>query len=84
MTEYWLSFALTDSAFLHTILGCADLHLSPNGICDRPRTLKHLNAAISIVNQRLENDELPTEATLVVVATMAILEVCTCEVNGER
>ena len=76
MTDYWLSLALTDDAFLHIILGCADSHFAPFGLCERPRTLKHLNAAISIVTRRIENDNHPSEATLVVVATMAMLEVC--------
>ncbi|KAJ5627747.1 hypothetical protein N7490_009975 [Penicillium lividum] len=37
-------------------------------------TIKHLNAAIHIVNKRIENYKVPTDATLVIVATMAIIE----------
>ncbi|KAJ6109164.1 hypothetical protein N7486_001398 [Penicillium sp. IBT 16267x] len=83
ITEYWISLVMVDDAFLHTILGCADLHFSP---CKAPQasltTIKHLNAAISIVNKRIENNEIPTDATLVIVATMALMEVRTPPPHG--
>ncbi|KAJ5917381.1 hypothetical protein N7466_010935 [Penicillium verhagenii] len=78
ITEYWISLVMVDDAFLHTILGCADLHFFPGKAPQASlTTIKHLNAAISIVNKRIENNEIPTDATLVIVATMALMEVRT-------
>jgi hypothetical protein len=78
ITEYWISLVMVDDAFLHTIIGCADLHFSPGKAPQASlTTIKHLNAAISIVNKRIENNEIPTDATLVIVATMALMEVST-------
>ncbi|KAJ5987488.1 hypothetical protein N7451_011853 [Penicillium sp. IBT 35674x] len=75
ITEYWISLVLTDDAFLHTIIGCADLHFSPSKAPQASlTTIRHLNAAISIVNKRIANREIPTDATLVIVATMALME----------
>ncbi|KAJ5096820.1 hypothetical protein N7456_007541 [Penicillium angulare] len=75
ITEYWLSLLMEDDAFLHTVLGCANSHYTPVGIdYDSLATLKHLNAAIAIVNRRIQNDEVPTDATLVVISTMALIE----------
>lgn len=76
MTEYWFSLAQTDGAFLHIILGCANLHLHPgSSVHQSVITVRHLNAAIAIVNRRIQRDEVPTDATLVVVSTMALIEV---------
>lgn len=76
MIDYWLEMAMSDSAFFHTLIGCADSYISPKGWKrNRPATIKHLNEAISIVNKRIEREEIPTDATLVVVATMACVEV---------
>lgn len=76
MTEYWLEMAMSDSAFFHTLLGCADSYVSPKGWQrNSPITVKHLNKAISIVNQRIKRDEIPSDGTIVVVATMACVEV---------
>ncbi|KAJ5553818.1 hypothetical protein N7513_003777 [Penicillium frequentans] len=75
ITEYWISLVMTDDAFLHTIIGCADLHFSPGKAPQASlTTIKHLNAAISIVNKRIVKNEIPTDATLVIVATMALME----------
>ncbi|KAJ5578804.1 uncharacterized protein N7459_007768 [Penicillium hispanicum] len=75
MTEYWLSLAYRDAAFMHTIIGCAESHFAESpSYHDRPITVKHLNAAISIINRRLANSEVITDGTLVVIATMAMIE----------
>lgn len=67
---------MEDDAFLHTILGCANSHYTPAGLnYDSVTTVKHLNAAIAIVNKRIQNDEVPTDATLIVISTMALIEV---------
>ncbi|KAJ6161193.1 hypothetical protein N7470_004589 [Penicillium chermesinum] len=75
MKQFWLEMALKDRAFFHTLLGCTCSYGSPKG---RKRnslaTIKHLNAAISIVNKRIKRDEIPSDTTLVVVATMACVE----------
>ncbi|KAH8692013.1 hypothetical protein BGW36DRAFT_386817 [Talaromyces proteolyticus] len=77
MTDYWIALAFQDSAFLHTLLGCADslsVDAPWRGIQSRPRATRHLNAAISLVNERIANLEFVTDEMLVVVATIAILE----------
>ena len=77
MTDYWLTLAMVDDAFLHTLIGCAESHFSTSKWThDRLLTVKHLNEAISIVNRRIANIELLSEGTLVVIATIAIIEVC--------
>ncbi|KAJ5731635.1 uncharacterized protein N7483_006143 [Penicillium malachiteum] len=78
MTDYWLPMAMVDDAFFHIILGCANSHFSPDEP-DKPDhnylvTIKHLNAAIAIVNKRIQNDKVPTAATLVTISTIAMIE----------
>jgi hypothetical protein len=76
MTDYWLPLAFKDPALLHVLLGCADSFAAKsNWMRERPVAVKHLNEAIAIVNHRLADDTcLASDETLVVIATMAIME----------
>ncbi|KAJ5720039.1 hypothetical protein N7493_006917 [Penicillium malachiteum] len=78
MAEYWLPRAMVDDAFFHILLGCANSHFSPDE-SNQPDykylvTIKHLNAAIAIVNKRIQSNEVPTATTLVVISTIAMIE----------
>ncbi|KAJ6015209.1 hypothetical protein N7540_009800 [Penicillium herquei] len=78
MAEYWLPLAMVDDAFFHIILGCANSHFSP-GEPNQPDhnylvTIKHLNAAIALVNKRIQSEKPPTAATLVIISTIAMIE----------
>ncbi|CRG91748.1 hypothetical protein PISL3812_08800 [Talaromyces islandicus] len=75
--DYWLPVAFRDGAFLHALLGCADSHIigkSQSRAQNRLRAIRHLNAAISIVNRRIADLESVTDETLLIVATIAIIE----------
>ncbi|KAJ5708618.1 hypothetical protein N7488_008419 [Penicillium malachiteum] len=78
MAEYWLPMAMVDDAFFHILLGCANSHFSPDELNEPDYnflvTIKHLNAAIAIVNKRIQSDEVPTATTLVVISTIAMIE----------
>lgn len=77
MAENWLPLAFQDSALLHFFIGCADAYVSGySTIKDGLRGLRHLHAAISIVNQRLrEGKGIVSSGTLTVTAGIALLEV---------
>lgn len=77
MLQYWAPLAVQDGAFLHTLISCAAAYLrTPDFDPSREVTAtKHLNHAISIVNQRITNTEAVSKGTLVIVATIAMLEV---------
>ncbi|KFY38225.1 hypothetical protein V494_04482 [Pseudogymnoascus sp. VKM F-4513 (FW-928)] len=76
IAEYWLPIAFNDPALLHSFIGCADVYVSGySTITDASRGLKHLQAAISIVNQRImEHTSVKSLGTLAVVAGIALLE----------
>lgn len=79
MREYWLPLAFQDCALFHSFIGCADVYVSGyTTIKDNFRGSRHLQAAISIVNQRLvERKYLNSAGSLSVIAGIALLEVRT-------
>ncbi|KAJ5887391.1 hypothetical protein N7495_007432 [Penicillium taxi] len=76
MTDYWFSLAFTDAAFFHTLISCAQSHFEEEINDSLSKTILHLNAAISIINERLNTPQYVTNGTLIVVATVAIIELC--------
>jgi hypothetical protein len=77
MADYWLPIAFHDAALLHALIGCADVYASGYmTISDGQRGLRHMQTAISIVNKRLEYPKTISSGTLVIVASLAMLEVC--------
>ncbi|KAF4633528.1 hypothetical protein G7Y89_g4592 [Cudoniella acicularis] len=76
MAEYWLPLAFQDAALLHSLIGCAEVYISGyKTVRDGLRGLRHLQAAISIVNQRLVGGtEVVSSGTLAVTAGIAMLE----------
>lgn len=83
VAEYWLPLAFQDAALIHSLIGCADVHVSGyKSIEDELRGLKHLQAAISIISRRLTGTKDATSCgTLTVVAGMAILEVSNFDIG---
>lgn len=77
MTDYWLPLAFQDGALLHSLIGCAVVYASGyTTINHRSRGLRHLHAAMSIVNQRISaGKDIMSSGTLTVIAGMALLEV---------
>lgn len=77
MAEYWLPLAFQDCAVLHSLIGCAQVYVSGyTTIKDGSRGLSHLNAAISIVNQRImAGNDIMSRGTFTVIAGIALLEV---------
>lgn len=75
--SYWLPLALNDAALLHSFIGCAGIFTGAYRSSQDTRGLKHLQASISIVQQRLTSQETLIESVVVpVVAGVALLEVC--------
>ncbi|KAF7563934.1 hypothetical protein G7046_g200 [Stylonectria norvegica] len=74
--DYWLPLAFRDGALLHNIIGCADVFVSGyTTVKDASKGLRHLNKAISIVNQRfMESKDVMSPGTLSVIAGIALLE----------
>lgn len=77
VAEYWIPLAFQDSALLHSLIGCADAYISGyRSINEGLRGLKHLQAAISIVNERIRaGKDIMSSGTLTVIAGIAMLEV---------
>lgn len=78
VTEKWLPMAFEDPALLHCIIFCVDGYDAfGRGTRERPEAIAHMEKAIAIVNDRLAAPEPDiTDATIVVVCTMAYGEVC--------
>jgi hypothetical protein len=75
-TEYWLPLAFHDAALLNAILACADAFGAvETGIKERPTAVIHLKESLRIVNERLQRSTNLSDATIVVIATLAIMEV---------
>jgi hypothetical protein len=75
MIEFWLPLTFHDGALLHALIGCADSFAARlSYFHERPISVKHLNEAISIVNKRISNACSVSDETLVVIATIAIIE----------
>lgn len=75
--KVWVPLALTDPALLHTILFCGDqFGAKLNSQKERPSAIKHLEQAIRIINERLQNplQEL-SDSTVAAVAGVALTEV---------
>lgn len=83
MKEYFLPIAFHDEALLHAILGCSGSYDTVAlGRGELRKAVFHLNESIRIVNDRLRSMP-PTvdEPTILVVATMAYLEVRPCSLS---
>ncbi|KAI1259718.1 hypothetical protein F5Y18DRAFT_408579, partial [Xylariaceae sp. FL1019] len=76
MADFWMPMAFQDPALLHTMIGCADAWITGYSTSRRPgREVMHLHQSISIVNERLQTTlDLASEATIAIVAGMALLE----------
>ena len=77
-TECWLPMAFHDAALLHAILACPDAwDALSTGLKERPTAVMLLREAIRIVSERLQAASPSTlsNATVVVIATLAIMEV---------
>ncbi|KAH8601794.1 hypothetical protein B0O99DRAFT_607473 [Bisporella sp. PMI_857] len=76
IAEYWMPLAFRDSAYIHSLIGCAEAYISSyKSVRDGSRALTHLQAAISIINHRLEEEkDVVSIGTLTVIATIALLE----------
>jgi hypothetical protein len=77
--DYWLpmAFQAPEPALLHSFIACANTyvsgHIEPRKV---PRGLRHLGAAISIINERLLAPPATiSKATFAVIAGIALLEV---------
>lgn len=77
MTDYWLPLAFHDGALLHVLIGCAGSYAARlSWFRERPVAVKHLNKAIALVSGRILNDaQVVSDETLVVIATIAMIEV---------
>ncbi|PGH27622.1 hypothetical protein AJ80_00635 [Polytolypa hystricis UAMH7299] len=82
LTSHWIPFAFQSAAMMHAILGCADTATTaPWNHRLRPTAIKHLNAAIHIVNKSLAADPPTiTDSIIAVVSTIAVME----EVSGHH
>ncbi|KAG9233257.1 hypothetical protein BJ875DRAFT_52425 [Amylocarpus encephaloides] len=73
VVEVWLPLAFKDPALIHTLIACSDSYVS--GAMTATYGLRHLYAAISIVNDRLATQrDLHASGTLTTIATIALLE----------
>jgi hypothetical protein len=72
-----MPLAFQDAALLHSLVGCAAVYISGYAsIRDGLRGLTHLQAAISIINERLRTrQDIMSRGTIPVIATIAMLEV---------
>lgn len=77
LTAHWLPLAFSNAALLHVILACSDSFIAESwNPRIRPIAIKHLNAAICVVNENISAQPLVvSDETIVVVSTMAIIEV---------
>lgn len=78
VTETWIPMAFDDPALLHCIMFCVEGYdACGRGTRERPEAIAHMEKAISMVNERLAAPTPDiTNATIVVVCTMAYGEVC--------
>jgi hypothetical protein len=76
--DYWLpmAFQAPEPALLHSFIACANTYVSGHVEAQKgPRGLRHLGAAMSIINERLQAPATISEATFAVIAGVALLEV---------
>lgn len=77
MKDYFLPMALEDLALFHVILfSSTAFTLLLAGHKDAPQSLVHLKECIHLINERLQSaSPAISDSTLVIVATLAYLEV---------